>query len=182
MNLFSGKKRKYYSCSAYRDKKTCGFHVDKSSKITPGKRMKWGEIETKFLKHKNHGERYKHFINFRSSQKQDGFFCQKCEIICGKTGHEDHTLIPVSATQLSAPSRILEAKAENKKEAQFFFSESSREYLLKIVKKTGASHVLCIGTPTLFESLPGSVSKLLLDIDTKYLGRFIDSWILILNI
>ncbi len=132
--------------------------------------MNWTEQENRFLKHKNHAERYKHFIDFWSSQKQDGFFCQKCEIICDKTGHEDHTITRFSAADLSTPSRILEAKAENKKEAQFFFSESSRDYLLKVVKKTGGTHVLCIGTPTLYEALPGSIKKLFLDIDTRYLG------------
>lgn len=172
-----GKKRKYWACSAYRDKKSCDFYVSKKQKITKGTRFKWEENEKMFLKNKDHTNRFARLSAFKESGAQRGKYCQSCEqIFCDNAdlpGHlAEHKVAEFDANDLKTPSKLLEAKSANKKEAQYFFSKDTLAYLIDAIKSIGATHVLCIGTPTLFENLPKSMSKLLLDIDSRYLGLY----------
>jgi len=166
-----GKKRKYWACSAYRDKKSCDFYVSKKQKITQGTRFKWEENEKIFMRYKDHKVRYAKLAEFKRSGVATGSFCQTCEVICDPTGHpEAHKLSEFDAKDLVTPTKLLVAKSENKKEAQYFFNSDTLGYLKDAIKSTGVTHVLCLGTPTLFQALPKSINKLLLDIDSRYLG------------
>ena len=115
--------------------------------------------------------KFKSLVKFRKGSEPYGHFCQTCEIICDTDEHKAHVLTKFSRADLATPTKILEAKSENKKEAQYFFTPQTMEYLKETLQRLGITHVLCIGTPTLFENLPDNMEKLLLDIDSRYLGK-----------
>jgi len=78
--------------------------------------------------------------------------------------------------RLQKPSKILIPKSQDKKEAQYFFSDSTVKFLTKsISKKLKFTHVICIGCPTIFENLHEKLRRnsLLLDIDARW-GNFYD--------
>jgi len=58
---------------------------------------------------------------------------------------------------------------EDKKEAQYFFSESTIKFVTDSVLRLKFTNILCIGCPTLFENLPKDVqnSSILWDIDGR---------------
>jgi len=51
---------------------------------------------------------------------------------------------------------------------QFIFDKQTTQFLLQQIEKFNSDSVLCIGTPTIFENLPGHISRYLLDIDDRF--------------
>ncbi len=71
---------------------------------------------------------------------------------------------------LFSSCRILQAKRSSKKEAQFFFSPETISVFLNIIKKHRFRSVVCLGTPTVHESIKGQLKKcdsILLDFDER---------------
>eukprot|EP00088_Acartia_fossae_P070144 TRINITY_DN9318_c0_g1_i15.p1 TRINITY_DN9318_c0_g1~~TRINITY_DN9318_c0_g1_i15.p1 ORF type:complete len:539 (+),score=42.74 TRINITY_DN9318_c0_g1_i15:34-1650(+) len=172
-----GRKRQYYACAAYRDKKVCDFHLDREEKITQGKKFKWEQKLKEFMEGKDdHPKTYSFYKAFLATGKTNGKFCQHCgKILVHPESLTQcislrHLVTEFSAGQLKKPVSLLKAKTENKKEAQYFFTEESTKYLLDCIRSTESTHVLCIGCPTIFQNLPKSTNKLLLDLDHRYQG------------
>ena len=62
-----------------------------------------------------------------------------------------HEITKLSREDLDKPARILKAKSKESKEAQYFFSASTKEFLVNTIISQGFTHVLCIGCPSVYE-------------------------------
>jgi len=172
----NGKERLFYACAAYRDKKICDFHAAKDEKFTQGKIFKWKLKQDEFMEGRDHFTCYQPMKEFELSGEEKGRFCETCGKIVGKDTldqlHKNHQVKQIFSNQLGNPLSILQAKTLSKKEAQFFFNKESSRYLQECIRTVGSSHILCIGAPSIFQSLPSNFNKLLLDIDHRYLGFY----------
>lgn len=111
--------------------------------------------------------------SFKSLGPAERCVCTTCGVICAATdleAHSDHGVQSgVSEGELSKPTRLLMPVDNKKSQAQFFFSDSSCQLILSELQRLEYSHVLCIGTPRLHETLLNSnVKSLLLDVDHRY--------------
>ena len=77
-------------------------------------------------------------------------------------------LTAVTREEAGRPSSILQPKARDKKEAQYFFSSSTSSFLASTVTKLGFTDVLCVGCPSVMELLPDNLNTLLLDLDPRF--------------
>ena len=59
----------------------------------------------------------------------------------------------LSREDMGKLARILKAKSKEQKEAQYFISASTKEFLVDTIKSQGFTHVLCIGCPSVYEYL-----------------------------
>ena len=77
--------------------------------------------------------------------------------------------VDLDSKRLKYPSKILNPKSQDKKEAQYFFSDSTVKFLTKSVSKLKFTHVICVGCPTIYENLQEKLRRnsLLLDIDAR---------------
>jgi len=108
---------------------------------------------------------------FKVSGASEGIFCQTCGKVINKEDklHKNHNITTFTSEQVNNVSSIIQGKTDNKKEAQYFFNKKSKNYIIDCIRNTGSSHLLCIGTPTIFDQV-NNISKLLLDFDSRYLG------------
>jgi len=100
-------------------------------------------------------------------------FCQDC----GKVSTPQcliHDTTSLSREDLDRPARVLKAKSMDKKEAQYFFSDTTKQFLTDTITSQGFTHVLCVGCPSIFECLPDNLSSssLLLDLDPRFLSFY----------
>ena len=98
-------------------------------------------------------------------------FCNTCAKV-SEAPCRDNLLCSFSKlnkSDLKSPVNILQPKAQDKKEAQHFFSEKASSQIISIIRSQNFSNVLCVGCPSLFEQLPQNLSdkSLLWDIDAR---------------
>jgi hypothetical protein len=98
-----------------------------------------------------------------------------CELLypTDLTEHKAHHISTgLSQDLLSHPTQLLTPVTERKSQAQFFYTQSTTDFLSNELKRQGFTHVICIGVPRLHEHLltkyKGSMSSFLLDIDHRY--------------
>ncbi|XP_072476498.1 rRNA N(6)-adenosine-methyltransferase ZCCHC4 isoform X3 [Notamacropus eugenii] len=172
--------RRFYACSACRDRKDCNFFQWEDEKLSEA-RLAAREIYNRRcqppLSHKQYVERYLKFIELPLSQRK---FCQRCQQLLlpddwGK--HCDHqVLCDISSAQLKRPSQLLYPLENKKTNAQYLFTDRSCQFLLDLISTLGFRKVLCVGTPRLHELIrlkasgdkESDVKSLLLDIDFRY--------------
>ncbi|XP_003773389.1 rRNA N6-adenosine-methyltransferase ZCCHC4 [Sarcophilus harrisii] len=172
--------RRFYACSACRDRKDCNFFQWEDEKLSEA-RLAAREIYNRRcrppLSHKQYVERYRKFIELPLSQRK---FCQTCQQLLlpddwGK--HCDHqVLYDISIAQLKRPSQLLYPLENKKTNAQYLFTDRSCQFLLDLISTLGFRKVLCVGTPRLHELIrlkasgdkESDVKSLLLDIDFRY--------------
>jgi len=100
-------------------------------------------------------------------------FCQDC----GKVSTPVcliHDTTNLSRADLDRPAKVLKPKSTDRKEAQYFFSDSTKEFLIDTITSQGFTHVLCIGCPSVYECLPANLSSqsMLLDLDPRFLSFY----------
>ncbi|XP_074085785.1 rRNA N(6)-adenosine-methyltransferase ZCCHC4 isoform X3 [Macrotis lagotis] len=172
--------RRFYACSACRDRKDCNFFQWEDEKLSEA-RLAAREIYNRRcqppLSHKQYVERYWKFIELPLSQRK---FCQRCQQLLlpddwGK--HHDHqVLCDISIAQLKRPSQLLYPLENKKTNAQYLFTDRSCQFLLDLISTLGFRKVLCVGTPRLHELIrlkasgdkESDIKSLLLDIDFRY--------------
>ncbi|XP_019497933.1 PREDICTED: zinc finger CCHC domain-containing protein 4 [Hipposideros armiger] len=147
--------RRFYACSACRDRKDCNFFQWEDEKIG----------------------RYLKFIELPLSQRK---FCQRCQQLLLPDDWEKHHEHPVmgdiSVAQLKRPSQLLYPLENKKTNAQYLFADRSCQFLIDLLSTLGFKRVLCIGTPRLHELIrlkasgdkESNIKSLLLDIDFRY--------------
>lgn len=227
--------KKFYVCSAYRNRKDCDFYQEVDDKVTQARLFRLSEASKRFLASNDYGDSYKAVSDARegkvreedeeleengdtvedlaeedlaSEEENDAEdkesdvnaseeveakesdlngsevveakkpptvlkFCQDC----GKVSTPlclIHDITKLSREDLDKPARILKAKSKESKEAQYFFSASTKEFLVDTITSQGFTHVLCIGCPSVYECLPDSVASnsLLLDLDPRFLSFY----------
>lgn len=155
----------------------CNFYLEKGENITKIQQSYWQEQVKNFLNpYNNH---IKYFIKYNqllSERVENRIYCHTCErlsSITEKNKHEDHELTcNLTDEQMKNPTSILKPLSNPKKEAQYMFSKKSTVDIVDMLVAAGAKHVLCIGTPRIYEHLTQNfeekISSLLLDFDSRY--------------
>lgn len=174
---FRGSK-KFFACSAFRDRKDCDFHLELGTKLSAQKICQIKEKRKKLLNDNNFSSSRVKLQELRQSNGiSDIEFCNTCAKV-SDSSCKDNLLCSFSKLNkrdLKSPVNILRPKSQDKKEAQHFFSELASEQIVSIIKSQNFSNVLCVGCPSLFEHLPQNLSEksLLWDIDAR-LENFYD--------
>ncbi|XP_028621112.1 rRNA N6-adenosine-methyltransferase ZCCHC4 isoform X2 [Grammomys surdaster] len=171
--------RKFYACSACRDRKDCNFFQWEDEKLSEA-RLAAREIHNQRcqppLSRAQCIERYLSFIQLPLTQRK---FCQSCQQLLLPADWREHgghqLTADISITQLGRPSQLLYPLENKKTHAQYLFADRSCQFLAGLLATLGFRRVLCVGAPRLHEQIrltaPGEKSNmrsLLLDIDFRY--------------
>ncbi|XP_070228328.1 rRNA N6-adenosine-methyltransferase ZCCHC4 isoform X2 [Bos mutus] len=144
--------RRFYACSACRDRKDCNFFLWEDEKLS-GARLAAREAHNRScqppLSRSQCVERYLKFIELPLSQRK---FCQSCQQLLlpddEEKHHEHHQVVgDVSITQLKRPSKLLYPLENKKTNAQYLFADRSCLFLVDLLSNLGFRRVLCVGTP-----------------------------------
>lgn len=176
------KGRRFYACSACRDRKDCKFFQWEDEKVSEARQLA-RELENKSKKppftQKEYCSRFKKFESLPQHEKK---FCEECQMLLLPKEHEAHSshrCAAVTNAQLRRPSVLLRPLDNKKSNAQYLFTDRSTHFLLNTLAGLGYRKVLCVGTPRLHELIKiqnlekkeESMKSLLLDIDFRY-GQF----------
>ncbi|XP_041360423.1 rRNA N6-adenosine-methyltransferase ZCCHC4-like [Gigantopelta aegis] len=170
--------RKFFACSAFRDRKQCRFFqwADEkmSDKLQKVIEMEKQHTERKFSKQ----DLWERFQQFAELPKKDRHVCQSCGVFLlpsNQLNHsgQGHTIKhQIDDSLVRRPSQLFHPLNDNKTYAQYLFSEASVDFILKCLHALGASHVINIGTPRIHEAVVNdssvSLSSLLLDLDQRF--------------
>ncbi|XP_068455737.1 rRNA N6-adenosine-methyltransferase ZCCHC4 [Clinocottus analis] len=171
--------RRFYACSACRDRKDCNFFQWEDDKVS-AVRLLAREAENRskrpLLTHKESVSRWRKFSSLRPDQQK---FCRDCQTLLlplEQEAHASHRTAGVSAAQLARPSVLLRPLDNKKSNAQYLFTDRSANFLLDTLAALGYRKVLCVGTPRLqeliklrnLEQKQEPMKSLLLDIDFRY--------------
>ncbi|XP_025028902.1 zinc finger CCHC domain-containing protein 4 isoform X1 [Python bivittatus] len=174
------KGRRFYACSACRERKDCNFFQWEDEKISEARlsaRKKYNQSHQPSKTHSDNVKRYKDFITLPLSKRK---FCQECQLLLLVPEWERHSghpvLTDISVAQLRRPSQLLSPLENKKTNAQYLFTDRSCHFLLDLLIVQGFKRVLCVGTPRLHELIKLEASpkqknfmkSLLLDIDFRY--------------
>lgn len=166
--------RRFYACSACRDRKLCPFFRLESNH----RKQNDGKTKSYNLEQKtNTTTDEMHRLNaFKKLKDSDRRFCIPCGTLLLPNEwkvHATHQILPnVTDKMLLHPSRILKPMDNAKKEAQFFFSDSTTKFIASTLIKLQFKRILCIGAPRIHEFCRSSEKEcdsLLLDIDNRFL-------------
>ncbi|XP_061440420.1 rRNA N6-adenosine-methyltransferase ZCCHC4 isoform X2 [Rhineura floridana] len=182
VKIFQGKEegRRFYACSACRERKDCNFFQWEDEKVSHARlsaREKYNQSHQPLFSHTDNIERYKEYIMLPLSERK---FCRECQLLLlplewgTHLGHQ--ILSNVSVAQLKRPSQLLSPLENKKMNAQYLFTDRSCQFLLDLIVALGFKRVLCVGTPRLHELIKFQTSyerkicirSLLLDIDFRY--------------
>uniref|UniRef100_A0A8D0H762 rRNA N(6)-adenosine-methyltransferase ZCCHC4 n=1 Tax=Sphenodon punctatus TaxID=8508 RepID=A0A8D0H762_SPHPU len=172
--------RRFFACSACRDRKDCNFFQWEDEKVSEARisaRKESNQSRLPSLSHRENMERYKQFALLPQSKRR---LCQGCQQLLlpdewGK--HSTHEVLKdISMAQLKKPSQLLLPLENKKTNAQYLFADRSCQFLLDLIIALGFRRVLCVGTPRLHELIHFKASQeqkphvesLLLDIDFRY--------------
>lgn len=171
--------RRFYACSACRDRKDCNFFQWEEDKVSEA-RLVAREAENKSKRPKfSHQEYCNRSRKFASLPLHEKKFCQNCQLLllpAEYDAHSSHRITAVSAAQLRRPSVLLRPLDNKKSNAQYLFTDRSSHFLLDSLAGLGYTKVLCVGTPRLqeliklrnLEQIHKPMQSLLLDIDFRY--------------
>nr|XP_025146020.1 zinc finger CCHC domain-containing protein 4 isoform X6 [Bubalus bubalis] len=143
--------RRFYACSACRDRKDCNFFQWEDEKLS-GARLAAREAHNRScqppLSRSQCVERYLKLIELPLSQRK---FCQSCQQLLlpdDEEKHHEHRVVgDVSITQLKRPSKLLYPLENKKTNAQYLFADRSCLFLVDLLSNLGFRRVLCVGTP-----------------------------------
>lgn len=174
-----GEYKKFYACSACRDRKLCKFYMDYGSKLTKQQKQIL-EIETKkILPRYDHQKMFIRLNEMLAENPAKRMYCHDCgrlSFISEKQKHRSHDVSEgLTDHQMSHPTEILKPLDNPKKEAQYLFSEQSTRNIVDMLLLLGAENLLCIGAPRIHEyvinNLEDKISSLLLDFDGRFVSR-----------
>ena len=156
--------RKFFACSACRNRKECTFFQWYDEKVTAGKKLIQQETKKKIFK-----KRKKEI----QILVEDDYWCFDCA--CGyladnEDKHNTHTTKVLSKKEIQFPTQFLNPSESKKAKAQYYFDDETCQFFLTTIKRLQYKNVICLGTPRLFEHLYGidGMSVILLDIDTRF--------------
>ncbi|XP_071599917.1 rRNA N(6)-adenosine-methyltransferase ZCCHC4 isoform X2 [Heliangelus exortis] len=172
--------RRFYACSACRDRKDCNFFQWEDEKVSETRlaaREEYNRNHQPSFTHRQNVERYRSFVLLPLSKRR---FCQECQQLLLPAEWEEHSdhqfLCDISTAQLKTPSKLLYPLENKKTNAQYLFADRSCQFLLDLIVALGFRRVLSVGTPRLHEMIQTKASQeedfrvrsLLLDIDFRY--------------
>ncbi|XP_069600750.1 rRNA N6-adenosine-methyltransferase ZCCHC4 isoform X1 [Ranitomeya imitator] len=172
--------RRFYACSACRDRKDCRFFQWADEKVSEARLQARAEYNRGCqppMTHPQYMARFQEFIALPLAKRK---FCRDCQQLLLESDwqqHRGHHLLgDVSVSQMKRPSQLLHPLENKKSNAQYLFTDRSCAFILDAVTGLGCNRVLCVGTPRLHEwirlkssedSKP-KVKSVLLDIDYRY--------------
>ncbi|KAG9268051.1 zinc finger CCHC domain-containing protein 4 [Astyanax mexicanus] len=175
------KGRRFYACSACRDRKDCNFFQWENEKVSEARllaREQQNRSKLPPYTHEQYCTRFREFASLPLDQKR---FCVECQILLLPVeweGHASHRVLSdITVSQLRRPSLLLSPLENKKSNAQYLFAERSCRFLLEVLSGLGFRKFLCVGTPRLHELIKVQSSEnkssdpmksLLLDIDFRY--------------
>ncbi|KAK1794204.1 hypothetical protein P4O66_011105 [Electrophorus voltai] len=173
--------RRFYACSACRDRKECNFFQWEDEKVSEAKllvREQHNLLKRPRYTHVEYCSRFREFVSLPLDQRR---FCVDCQILLLPeewTNHASHKALndDISVARLRRPSLLLCPLENKKSNAQYLFADRSCHFLLDVLSGLGFQKVLCVGTPRLHEmikirsteSRTDAMKSLLLDIDFRY--------------
>ncbi|XP_029034666.2 rRNA N6-adenosine-methyltransferase ZCCHC4 [Osmia bicornis bicornis] len=176
----SNELKKFYICSACRDRKTCTFYLKEGDELSKDERIKWEQKRKEYVSRYNHRSLYIRFNEVISVPQEQRCYCYTCELLICKNEenkHKDHEIKEgLTDYQLKHPTEILKPLTDSRQEAQYFFTKKSTEDIVNILLKLGAKQVLCICAPKIHEYISekyeNTMSSLLLDFDGRFHNFF----------
>ncbi|XP_006899340.1 PREDICTED: zinc finger CCHC domain-containing protein 4 [Elephantulus edwardii] len=178
--------RRFYACSACRDRKDCGFFQWEDEKLSEA-RLAAREAHNRRCRppftRSQCVERYLKFLELPLSERK---FCQRCQQLLLPDDwweHREHQVMgDVSVAQLKRPSQLLCPLQNKKTNAQYLFADRTCQFLMDLLSTLGFRRVLCVGTPRLHELIrlkasddtKSHIKSLLLDIDFRYSQFYIE--------
>ncbi|XP_072522984.1 rRNA N6-adenosine-methyltransferase ZCCHC4 [Salminus brasiliensis] len=172
--------RRFYACSACRDRKECNFFQWENEKVSEARllaREQQNRSKMPPFTHAQYCTRFREFVSLPLDQKR---FCVECQILLlpGEwDSHASHQILSdITVSQLRRPSLLLCPLENKKSNAQYLFADRSCRFLLDVLSGLGFRKVLCVGTPRLHELIKiqsaenksDTMKSLLLDIDFRY--------------
>uniref|UniRef100_A0A8C1ZS93 Zinc finger, CCHC domain containing 4 n=1 Tax=Cyprinus carpio TaxID=7962 RepID=A0A8C1ZS93_CYPCA len=175
------KGRRFYACSACRDRKDCNFFQWADEKISEARmlaREEQNRSKMPLFSHQEYSSRFREFVSLPLEQRR---FCVDCQLLIlpeERATHAKHKALSEDTTvqRLKRPSLLLCPLDNKKSNAQYLFADRSCHFLLDMLLGLGFQKILCVGTPRLHEvikllNMEGKSPKmksLLLDIDYRY--------------
>nr|XP_057934203.1 rRNA N6-adenosine-methyltransferase ZCCHC4 isoform X2 [Doryrhamphus excisus] len=172
--------RRFYACSACRDRKDCKFFQwedEKQSEARSLAREAENKLKRPPFSQQQCVARFRQFVSLPTDKRK---FCGDCQTLVlpdELAEHASHSCSSVSASQLRRPSLLLRPLVDKKSNAQYLFTERTSRFLLDTLVAMGYRKVLCVGTPRLHELIKVGnletwkskpLKSLLLDIDFRY--------------
>ncbi|XP_040274953.1 rRNA N6-adenosine-methyltransferase ZCCHC4 isoform X2 [Bufo bufo] len=172
--------RRFYACSACRDRKDCRFFQWADEKISQARLLAREEYNRSCqppMTHQQYMTRFQEFILLPLAKRK---FCRDCQQLLLEGDWQEHSghrvLGDVAISHLKTPSQLLRPLENKRSNAQYLFSDRSCTFLLDTITSLGNTRVLCVGTPRLHEWIKSKspenskpkVKSLLLDIDFRY--------------
>uniref|UniRef100_A0A8C6SXP7 Zinc finger, CCHC domain containing 4 n=1 Tax=Neogobius melanostomus TaxID=47308 RepID=A0A8C6SXP7_9GOBI len=163
------KGRRFYACSACRDRKDCNFFQWEDEKVSEARQLARDEENKSKLPpftHREHCARFNKFVSLALHEKR---FCAECQLLLlpgEHAAHASHRLTEVTSAQLQRPSVLLRPLENKKSNAQYLFADRSAHFLLDTLVTLGFKKVLCVVKN--LEKNDEPMKSLLLDIDFRY--------------
>ncbi|KAL1264369.1 hypothetical protein QQF64_004724 [Cirrhinus molitorella] len=174
------KGRRFYACSACRDRKDCNFFQWADDKISEARMLAREEQNRSKMPpftHQEYCSRFREFVSFPLEQRR---FCVDCQLLILPrewANHVKHKALSedITVQQLKRPSLLLSPLDNKKSNAQYLFADRSCDFLLDMLLGLGFQKILCVGTPRLHEVIKfrnkegksPTMKSLLLDIDYR---------------
>ncbi|XP_064608799.1 rRNA N6-adenosine-methyltransferase ZCCHC4-like [Liolophura sinensis] len=174
------KGRRFYACSAFRDRKDCNFFQWADEKISPEKQLARDErhkqLETSVQAEGKRNRR----DEFKNLPPEERALCQTCGKLllpAERNSHGDgHRVIsPVTNDDFKRPTSLFVPLENNKTYAQYLFGGSSVKFTIDTVRRLGFTKLLCVGTPRIHEEIQNlrespteTLKSLLLDLDHRF--------------
>eukprot|EP00794_Sanderia_malayensis_P005590 gene5590-6279_t len=177
--------RKFFACSASRDRKGCSFFQWVDEKLTTGKTILQNEIKNQLQVEKDEVEKLvKFWKDELSSDINESFlFCVDCSILMTSTtskNHDSHQIRQLSSSDLQEPSKFMTPVENKKTNAQYLFSDKSCHVIINTLTRLGFEKIICLGVPRIHEKIQimkrknkqCKQSSILLDLDKRYAQFF----------
>ncbi|XP_029445833.1 rRNA N6-adenosine-methyltransferase ZCCHC4 isoform X2 [Rhinatrema bivittatum] len=143
--------RRFYACSACRDRKDCNFFQwenEKVSEVRRSAREEYNRSHQPSLSHKTYMKRFRDVLLLPLAARK---FCQDCQQLLLREEWNEHlghqVAADVSVTQLQRPSQLLYPLENKRANAQYLFATRSCRFLLELILLLGFRRVLSVGTP-----------------------------------
>ncbi|XP_048732023.2 general transcription and DNA repair factor IIH helicase subunit XPD-like [Ostrea edulis] len=174
--------RKFFACSAFRDRKSCTFFQWSDEKVSVEKK----EIRKTILKSEaplfTHKQYRKRFSSFKKLPQSERHLCRTCGLFLLPDEKDNHSrqghdiLSNISKAMLKVPSRLFLPLDNNKTYAQYLFSEKTVKFVLEQLENLNKTHVMCLGAPRIHEAImnkrDGVLKSFLLDLDLRYMQLY----------
>ncbi|KAK4314588.1 hypothetical protein Pmani_014129 [Petrolisthes manimaculis] len=154
-----GQSRRFYACSACRDRRDCSFFHWAHIKMHKNKKEIWQRLIRESQPSVSHQQLYNRLEVVRGMSPGKRHYCTSC--CCLLTNDEDKSkhnedcsfITPVTDIHLSHPSTVLPPKESSKYEAQYLFAEGSVCVLVDMLVQLGITRTLCVGAPRIHEAI-----------------------------